>query len=117
MMRAIYEMLGHIECEEGKADSAERRLKAMEALIPTVALNPTLGAANQQALKYEADWLRAEIGLAQGRFDEVIRLLEKAPPGPQPKFEYLGHFAHSPTISPFLKDALARAYAKKGDIG
>ena len=110
-----YEMLGYIECEEGKADSAERRLKAMEALIPTVALNPTFGAANKQNLKYEADWLRAEIGLARGRFEEVIEVLKKAPPGPEPKFEYWGisFILHN---CPFLKDAMARAYAKKGDI-
>jgi len=109
------EMLGYIECEEGKADSAERRLKAMEALIPTVALNPTTGAANQHALKYEADWLRAEIRLAQGRFDTVIEVLKKAPPGPEPKFEYWGisFILHN---CPFLRDAVARAYAKKGDI-
>ena len=28
----------------------------------------------QEALKYGADWLRAEVRLAQGRVDEVIRL-------------------------------------------
>ena len=36
MIARYYELLGHIECEEGKGESAELRLKEMEALIPKV---------------------------------------------------------------------------------
>ncbi len=74
-------LLGHIECEEGKGESAELRLKEMEALIPKVKV--TSSSTAQEALKYRAGLLRAEVMLAQGRVDEVIGFLTKTPPRPQ----------------------------------
>ncbi len=109
------EMLGHIECAEGKPDSAELRWKAMEALIPGVAALDLTNSANRpEALKYEAALLRAEVGLAQGRIDEVIGLLTKTPPRPQAYSSRLNYYSYN---LPFHKDVLARAYAKKGDLG
>lgn len=109
------EMLGHIECAEGRPDSAELRWRAMEALIPGVAaLNPTDSASRPEALKYEAGLLRAEVGLAQGRIDEVIGLLTKTPLRPQAYSSRLNYYFYN---MPFHKDVLARAYAKKGDSG
>ena len=79
----------------------------MEALIPKAP------AASQESLKYRAGWLRAEVGLAQGRTDEVIRFLETTPPVPQAWDENQNGPAYN---TPFLRDALARAYARKGDL-
>ena len=101
------ELLGNIECTEGKADSAELRWKEMEALVPKVA------AASQMYLKYRAGLLRAEVGLAQGRTDEVIVFLTKTPPLAEAFSDNLNIPAYN---FPFLKDVLARAYAKKGDM-
>ncbi len=102
------ELLGHIECAEGNADSAEQRLKEMETLVPKVE-----NALSQRSLTYEAGLLRAEVRLAQGRIDEAIGYLEKPAPRPLP-FRSV-HSLHNYNM-PFLKDVLARAYVKKGDV-
>ena len=102
------QVLGYIECEEGKPDSAERHWKAMDALIPKIEV--ASHASGQEALEYQAGLLRAEVLLAQDRFDEVISFLMKTPPRPQP-------FFNSELLNiPLLRDVLARAYVKKGDV-
>ena len=106
-----YELLGHIECEEGKADSAELRWKEMEALIPKV--EATNSGNSQEGLKYNAGMLRAEVLLAQGRIAEVIVFLTKTPPRPQAYTSGLQYYSYN---VPFQKDVLARAYAKKGEL-
>jgi tetratricopeptide (TPR) repeat protein len=98
------ELLGHIECAEGKADSAEQRWKGMEALVPEV---PEVTDA--LSLRYRAGLLRGEAGLAAGRVDEVINYLEKKAPPPLP-FRAVPHLRDY--NMPFLKDVLARAYER-----
>jgi tetratricopeptide (TPR) repeat protein len=105
------ELLGHIECEEGKADSAERRWKEMEALIPKV--KATNSGNSQEGLKYNAGMLRAEVMLAQGRIAEVIGFFTKTPPRPQAYTSGLQYYSYN---VPFHKDVLARAYVKKGEL-
>jgi tetratricopeptide (TPR) repeat protein len=105
------ELLGHIECEEGKADSAELRWKEMEALIPKV--EATNSGNSQEGLKYNAGMLRAEVMLAQGRIAEVIGFLTKTPPRPQAYTSMLQYYSYN---VPFHKDVLARAYVKKGEL-
>ena len=101
------ESLGLFECAEEKADRAELCWNEMEALIPKVR------AELQESLKYRAGLLWAEVKLAQGRIDEVIRLFETTPPRPLAWDEKL----YPPSYNtPFLRDVLARAYAKKGDL-
>ena len=105
------ELLGQIECEERKADSAELRLKEMEALIPKVEARNS--ATSQEALKYQAGLLRAEVMLARGRVDEVIGFLTTKVPRPQ---AYSSELSLTSYNVPFLKDVLARAYVKKGAV-
>jgi serine/threonine protein kinase/Tfp pilus assembly protein PilF len=109
-------VLGYIECEEGKADSAGLRWKEMEGLIPKVTGGtPESVRRLQESLKYGAGWLRAEVRLSQGRVDEVIGFLEKTPPRPKAYDASSESTFFPPTYNtPFLKDVLARAYVKKG---
>jgi tetratricopeptide (TPR) repeat protein len=105
---ALYnELLGHIECGEGQADASDVRWKEMEALAPK------LSADNRDSVKYAAALLRAEMGLAQGRFRYVIELIKKAFPQ-APAFE-VGLFYPAYNM-PFARDVLARAYARAGDV-
>ena len=106
-----HELLGHIDCAEGKTDSAASHWKHMEALIPKVEATNTI--TSQEALLYQAGLLRAEVELAQGGIDEVIRRLER--PAPLPR-TYASDLFVSWINVPIHKDILARAYVKKGAV-
>ena len=106
-----HELLGHIDCAEGKTDSAESHWKHMEALIPKV--EATNAITSQEALLYQAGLLRAEVELAQGGIDEVIRRLER--PAPLPR-TYASNLFTSGINVPIHRDILARAYVKKGAV-
>jgi len=102
-----HELLGHIECAEGKTDSAASHWKHMEALVPEVSAN------SQEAAKYRAGLLRAEVELAQGDIDEVIRRLER--PAPLPRSYASNLFPWGINV-PIHGGILARAYVKKGAV-
>ena len=98
------------------SDSAEARWKEVEALIPKVeALVPPVQTVSLDFLKHGAQWLRPELRLAQSRIDEVIGFLEKTPPQPPRAFNTEGLYYPNYNV-PFLRDVLARAYAKRGDL-
>jgi tetratricopeptide (TPR) repeat protein len=100
-----YELLGRIECAEGKADAADLCWREMEALAPKVS------ADNQASARYAAGLLLAESWLAQGRFGDVIEFFAKTPPRPQAFRVGLFYPAYN---MPFGRDVLARAYAGIG---
>ena len=78
-------------------------------------LSPSWPARVSAAAQYSAALFHAEILLARGRADEAIELLEKTPPLPQPTFNNMS-FGLVAYNTPFLKDVLARAYVKKGNL-
>ena len=105
---ALYqETVGRIECEEGNVDSADSRLHKMEALIPNASRD------QQEPLRRRAGLLGGEVRLAQGLVGEVIRSSATTPLRP---LTWDTSFNPPAYNSPFLRDVLARAYAKKGDL-
>jgi tetratricopeptide (TPR) repeat protein len=101
--------LGLIELEEGKLDSAKGRLKDIESILPP------FSSAMKDDLQFFYNRLGSEIFLAEGSPGRVKELVEKifalAPRDVDPSKAYEIFYN-----TPFLKDALARAYAKTGDL-
>jgi serine/threonine protein kinase/Tfp pilus assembly protein PilF len=101
--------LGLIELEEGKLDSAKGILKDIESVLPR------FSSSMEDDLQFFYNRLGSEIFLAEGSPGRVKDLVEKifalAPPG------FMAHVADEVAYNtPFLQDALAKAYAKTGDL-
>lgn len=101
--------LGLIELEEGKLDLAKGRLKDIESVLPR------FSSTMKDNLQLFYNRLGSEIFLAEGLPGKVKELVEKifalTPPG------YAPHIANEIFYNtPFLQDALAKAYAKTGDL-
>jgi serine/threonine protein kinase/predicted Zn-dependent protease len=95
---------GLLDLKQGRIDSAKSRLEEMRSLLPRPKIDKD----------FDCNYLSGEILLAEGKPQEAIAVLEKAPP------KILFSLSSSaPMIIynfPFLKDALARAYEKSGKI-
>ena len=95
---------GLLDLKQGHIDSAKSRLAEMRSILP----KPKI------AKDYNYNYLSGEILLAEGKPREAISLLEKAPP------KIMISLSYSPVMIaynlPFLKDTLARAYEKNGEI-
>jgi tetratricopeptide (TPR) repeat protein len=101
--------LGLIELEEGKLDSAKGRLKDIESVLSGFTSNL------KDNLQFFCDRLGAEIFLAERSPGKVKDIVEKifalAPP------EFVQNQADEVfDNTPFLQDALAKVYAKTGDL-
>ena len=101
--------LGLIELEEGKLDLAKGRLKDIESVLPG------FSSTMKDNLQLFSNRLGSEIFLAEGLSGKVKELAEKifalTLPG------YAPHIANEIFYNtPFLQDALARAYIKIGDL-
>jgi serine/threonine protein kinase/Flp pilus assembly protein TadD len=94
---------GLLDLKLGWTNSAKSRLAEMRSLLPKPKFDKD----------YNCNTLRAEILLAEGKPQEAISLLEKAPP------RILISLSYGPMLVaynfPFLKDTLARAYEQSGE--
>jgi tetratricopeptide (TPR) repeat protein len=95
---------GLLDLKLGRIDSAKSRLAEMRSLLPKPKIDKD----------YDYNYLRGEILLAEGKPQEAIPVLEKAPP------RILHSLSYGPMLVaynfPFLKDTLARAYEQNGEI-
>jgi serine/threonine protein kinase/Flp pilus assembly protein TadD len=95
---------GLMDLKRARVDSAKLKLADMRSFLtgPEIEIN------------YNFNYLGGEILLAEGKAREAILLLEKAPPK---ILVSIGYSLNLITYNfPFLKDALARAYEKNGEI-
>jgi serine/threonine protein kinase/tetratricopeptide (TPR) repeat protein len=94
---------GLLDLKQGHINSAKSRLAEMRSLLPK----------SKTGKDYDYDTLRGEILLAEGKPQEAISILQKAPP------KILISLSYSPYMIvynlPFLKDTLARAYEQSGE--
>jgi len=96
--------LGLVDLKQGQIDSAKSRAAEMNSLLPKVTIY-------KDRLIFMHDLLLGEVLLAKDSVEEAIAVLEKA--SPLGKSSYIQNIVFHNI--PFLKDALARAYQKKGE--
>ncbi len=99
--------LGWVDLKQGRVDAAKVRLAEIEPLLPAV------DSANKKDMTFLYELLGAEVWLAEGSIDKAIALAEKIVPQDPP-------LMNTPDLAitnqPFIKDVLARAYWKKGEL-
>ncbi len=94
------------EFKEGRADSARAALRKMEPFLPGI-------ESGRERVISLFGLLTAEIALSEGSIDSAIAVGQRIVP---PKYSSTFVENLAPNNVPFLKDVLARAYWKKGDL-
>jgi serine/threonine protein kinase/Tfp pilus assembly protein PilF len=95
---------GLMDLKLGRVDSAKLKLEYMRTFLTGPEIEKS----------YYFNYLSGEILLAEGKAKEAIFLLEKVPPRILPSIAYSQNLIDY--NCPFLKDVLARAYEKNGEI-
>ncbi len=93
--------------KKGDIKSAKDKLEKVKSLLPE------LTPSSRITVKFRSDLLHGEILLAEGSFDEAVAVCRKISPVEIPSMHTANLFGYNAL---FLKDVLARAYQKKGDI-
>jgi serine/threonine protein kinase/tetratricopeptide (TPR) repeat protein len=99
--------LGWVELKQGRLDALKARLTEIENLLP--GMDP----ASREEMTFRRLLLGAEAALAGNSVKQAISLGEKIVFGILPSVNTSYMPRHN---TPFLKDVLARAYWKKGDL-
>jgi serine/threonine protein kinase/Tfp pilus assembly protein PilF len=107
-MNALHSFdFGWVDLKQGQLDSAKARLKELESLLPKVI------PGNQESMTLLYRLLEAEVLLAENSPEKAIEAGEKIV---REKFSNMTTAQLSFYNIPFLKDVLARAYWKRGDL-
>ena len=100
-------VLGWLDLKEGHLDAAKAKLKEIEALLPSVE------PASQETMTTFFRLLNADVLLADNLPEKAIEAGQKIIPENFLNMTTSGLVQYN---TPFLKDVLARAYWKKGDL-
>jgi eukaryotic-like serine/threonine-protein kinase len=100
-------IFGWVDLKEGRLDSAKGRIKEIELILPQ------FDAADREFFELLYWLLEAEVLLAENLPEKAVEAGEKIVPGkfPSMRTDQLTFYN-----VPFLKDVLARAYWKNGDL-
>jgi serine/threonine protein kinase/Flp pilus assembly protein TadD len=99
--------MGWVDVKEGRVDSAEAKIKEMERLLPE------MDPASRESSTLDCQFLKAEALLAANLPEKAIEVGGKVG---QENFPSMNTNYIAGYNTPFLKDVLARAYWKNGDL-
>jgi len=107
--------LGLIELREGKLDLARARMEEIKSVLPKL---PRQQEEIKKQLALFHNLLNSEISLAQGFPEKAINTYRETVPFSPASISYPLWFNSYCNFynAPFLKDVVARAYVKKGDL-